>query len=165
MRGVLERFLSPVQAVSPPGTLDGGDVCEADGHFFIGISQRTNEGGAAQLAAFLSTGGRGSTFVDIRGVAGLLHLKSGAAYLGSGRMVLVGSLANEGAFRGFETLLVPGGEAYAANCVRVNEHVLLAAGYPRMEGLLRQAGCSVLALDMSEFRKMDGGLSCLSLRF
>ena len=165
VRGVLEQILGLVHVVAHPGTLDGGDVCEAEGHFLIGISQRTNEEGAAQLAAFLSAGGYGSTFVDIRGVAGLLHLKSGAAYLGSGRMALAGALVNEEGFRGLETVRVPESEAYAANCVRVNERVLLAAGYPRTEDLLRQAGYSVLTLDMSEFRKMDGGLSCLSLRF
>ena len=165
VKEVLGRFFGSVHAVASPGTVDGGDVCEADGHFFIGISQRTNEAGAAQLAAFLSAGGCGATLVDIRATAGLLHLKSGIAYLGDGRMVLTASLAGEEAFRRFEKILVPESEAYAANCVRVNEHVLLAAGYQRVEALLRRAGFSVLQLDMSEFRKMDGGLSCLSLRF
>jgi dimethylargininase len=103
--------------------------------------------------------------VDIRGIAGLLHLKSGAAYLGNGRMALVGALGKERAFAGFETIPIPEGEEYAANCVLVNERVLLAAGYRRTEGLLRRLGYSVLTLDVSEFRKMDGGLSCLSLRF
>jgi len=57
------------------------------------------------------------------------------------------------------------GEAYAANCVRVNERLLVAAGYPRLEVMLREMGYDVLPLEMSEFQKMDGGLSCLSLRF
>ena len=56
-------------------------------------------------------------------------------------------------------------EAYAANCIRVNDTVLIAAGYPRFADALASLGYKTLALDMSEFRKMDGGLSCLSLRF
>jgi dimethylargininase len=56
-------------------------------------------------------------------------------------------------------------ESYAANCVRVNEHVLVAAGFPRLAAELRAYGFKPLVLDMSEFQKMDGGLSCLSLRF
>jgi len=56
-------------------------------------------------------------------------------------------------------------EGYAANCVRINNRVLLASGYPKIEARLRGLGIDVVALDMSEFRKMDGGLSCLSLRF
>jgi dimethylargininase len=165
MRKPIGRFFGSVRAVSHPGTLDGGDVCEAEGHFFIGLSERTNEEGAAQLAAFLSEEGHRSTFVDIRGISGFLHLKSGVAYLGNGRMALVGALGKERAFAGFEAIPIPEGDEYAANCVRVNERVLLAAGYPRTEVLLRRLGYSVLTLDVSEFRKMDGGLSCLSIRF
>jgi dimethylargininase len=56
-------------------------------------------------------------------------------------------------------------ESYAANCVRVNERVLVAAGYPLLSAELRARGFHPLELDMSEFQKMDGGLSCLSLRF
>ncbi|MHB8478263.1 MAG: hypothetical protein ACYDBZ_18495 [Steroidobacteraceae bacterium] len=59
----------------------------------------------------------------------------------------------------------PPAEAYAANCVRVNDAVLVAAGYPLVSGALERSGHRVIPLEVSEFRKMDGGLSCLSLRF
>jgi dimethylargininase len=62
-------------------------------------------------------------------------------------------------------LRVPAGEAYAANLVRVNDRVLVARGFEIVERELRARGFDTLALDMSEFRKVDGGLSCLSLRF
>ena len=65
----------------------------------------------------------------------------------------------------FELIRVAPAEDYAANCVRVNGHVLMASGFPLLESTLRQLGYAVIALDMSEFQKMDGGLSCLSLRF
>lgn len=151
--------------IEAPGTLDGGDVCETDRGFVIGISARTNEEGAAQLARHLAAHGAASTFVDVRGVEGILHLKSGIASLGDGRVAAIGALAGHPALRGYEVVAVAPEESYAANCVRVNGRVLVAAGFPRFERSLRALGHETLALDVSEFAKMDGGLSCLSLRF
>ena len=68
-------------------------------------------------------------------------------------------------FAAFDLLRVSAEESYAANCVRVNDRVLVAAGYPEMTAELVRRGYDPLVLEMSEFRKMDGGLSCLSLRF
>jgi dimethylargininase len=165
MREVLSRFYPEVKAIESPGTLDGGDICEAGGKFFIGISQRTNEEGARQLSGFLEKEGYDCTFVDVRGTPGILHLKSGVAWLGEGRLVLIEALAGREEFREYESVRVGERESYAANCVRINDHVLLAAGHPVLEKALSRLGCRVVALEMSEYRKMDGGLSCLSLRF
>jgi dimethylargininase len=152
------------QAIEPPGTLDGGDVCDADGHFFIGVSQRTNWDGAAQLAALLTEAGYASACIDIRAVPDILHLKSGIAALGDGRIVAIDALAGHPTLKNHELVHVPPGEEYAANCVRVNDTVLVAAGFPGMRRSLERLGYEVASLEMSEFRKMDGGLSCLSLR-
>jgi dimethylargininase len=76
-----------VDEIAAPATLDGGDVCDADGHFFIGLSERTNAEGADQLARWLADHDRTSTIVDARGVDSLLHFKSGFAYLGDDTMV------------------------------------------------------------------------------
>ena len=163
--GVLAEFFPPPQTIAAPGTLDGGDICEAEGATFIGISERTNQAGAEQLAGLLALQGLRSVLVDIRGVGGILHLKSGLAYLGEGRLAAIPALSDREAFRDYEVVVVPPGEEYAANCVRVNEHVLMASGFPETERALARLGHSLIRLDMSEFRKMDGGLSCLSLRF
>jgi dimethylargininase len=152
-------------AIESPGTLDGGDICEAGEHFFIGISQRTNWEGAAQLAAFLTKAGHTSSCIDVRVVPGILHLKSGIAALDDERIVAIDSLMDQPALKNYEIVRVPRGEEYAANCVRVNDHVLMAAGFPGMQHTLEQLGYGLIVLDMSEFQKMDGGLSCLSLRF
>ena len=146
-------------------SLDGGDVCEAGDHFFIGISERTNEAGARQLAEILDSFNYTSSFVDIHGVKGVLHLKSGLAYLGEGRLAVIEALISRAEFRDYDLVSVNVDEEYAANCVRVNNRALVAAGYPKFEGRLRDLAYETIALDMSEFRKMDGGLSCLSLRF
>jgi dimethylargininase len=95
----------------------------------------------------------------------ILHLKSGISYIGGNTLVAIEEVARNPHFRKFETIRVPVEESYAANCVRVNERVLVAAGYPHLTAALAERGFNPLALEMSEFQKMDGGLSCLSLRF
>ncbi len=169
MRTVLPAFYPELAEIVDPGTLDGGDICEAGEHFVIGISLRTNEEGARQLARWLEGRGYTTSFVDIRQTPGILHLKSGIGFIGDGkddrRMVVIDALANDPALQQFELIRVDPAEDYAANCVRVNQHVLMASGYPLLEARLRALGYAVIALDMSEYRKMDGGLSCLSLRF
>jgi dimethylargininase len=165
MRPVLRGLFPVTTEIEAPGTVDGGDICEAEDHFFIGLSLRTNEEGARQLAARLASMGYPSTLVDVRGMNSILHLKSGVSYIGNNTLVVMQEMADSKGFAGYEMIRVAGEESYAANCVRVNERVLVAAGYPRLTAELTDRGFRPLALDMSEFRKMDGGLSCLSLRF
>jgi len=150
--------------IEAPGTVDGGDVCAVDDRFLIGISARTNEAGARQLATILESQGYASTTLDLRGLPDLLHLKSGLAALDDGRLVAVSALADRDELRGYPTLRVDERESYAANCVSVNGRVLIARGYPLLEAALVKLRYDVVTLEMSEFRKMDGGLSCLSLR-
>ena len=161
----LSPFFATLPAIEAPGTLDAGDVCEAGDHVFIGISHRTNAEGAAQLATWLQRSGIGATTVDIRAVPGILHLKSGIAALEPERLVLIDALTSHAAFAGREIIAVPPGEEYGANCVRVNDVVFVSAGQPQLDARLRAVGYTLEVLDMSEYRKMDGGLSCLSLRF
>ncbi|HEX2269963.1 MAG TPA: hypothetical protein VHH35_10525, partial [Pyrinomonadaceae bacterium] len=148
-----------------PGTVDGGDVCEAGKHFFIGISQRTNEAGATQLTRILTSFGYTSSLIDIRGLSNILHLKSGVAYLGGNRLVVIDALSETKQFSGYELVHVNSAEEYAANCLYVNGRVLIASGFPLLKRQLEDLGYPTIALEMSEFQKMDGGLSCLSLRF
>jgi dimethylargininase len=164
-REALAQFYSTLISIHHPGTLDGGDICEAGNHFFIGISERTNETGALQLTELLASWDYTSSFVDIRDMKGILHLKSGLAYLGDNRLVVIDALSNREEFRTYDLIVVIKQEEYAANCVRVNERVLVAAGYPELERRLSELGYQTIGLEMTEFQKMDGGLSCLSLRF
>ena len=165
MGAVLRRFFPVLDGITPPGTLDGGDVCEAGPHFFIRLSTRTNAEGAAQLAAWLARRGFGSNTIDLRSMPGLLHLKTGLSWLGGRRLLAAGDVAGHEALRGWEVVPVPAGEEYAANCIALNDAVLLAQGYPATASLLRGFTYDVVQLDMSEYRKMDGGLSCLSVRW
>jgi dimethylargininase len=161
----LSKYFDNSARIEAPGTVDGGDVCEAGGHFFIGISARTNEAGATQLSKFLWNLDYSSEFVDIRGVEGILHLKSGLAYLEGNKLVVIDALVDRERFRNYEIIKVHPSEEYAANCVAINGSVLIASGFPSFERELTERGYHTISLEMSEFQKMDGGLSCLSLRF
>ncbi len=166
--GSIVQALAPVfgdfPGIRAPGTVDGGDICETEGHYLIGVSARTNPAGAEQLAELLADVGFSSAFVDIRSSKRLLHLKSGIAYLGDGRLLVTADVPRD-ALGMYELIDVPDNERYAANCIRVNQRVLVAAGYPRTRAAIEDCGYTTVPLEMSEFRKLDGGLSCLSLRY
>ena len=164
MRSALRERFPDLAEITAPGTLDGGDICDADGHFLIGISARTNPEGAAQLQAWLEAHDYSAVTIDIRARDDILHLKSGLSYLGDNRLAVIPALADHPVLRAFEPVVVTQHEAYAANCVRVNDRVLVAAGFPEFEARLDELGYRPLVLMMSEFEKLDGGLSCLSLR-
>ena len=165
IRETISRFFQDIFQIEGPGTLDGGDICEVGEHFFIGVSQRTNEEGARQLGDYLRWLGYTSSVIDIRAMRSILHLKSGISYIGDNTMVVMEEMAGNDLFGGYERIRVTPAESYAANCVRVNDRVLLAKGYPVLQEELVTRQFDPLVLDMSEFQKMDGGLSCLSLRF
>ena len=164
MLDAIRRFYSVVHEIEPPGTVDGGDVCEAGSHFFIGISHRTNEAGAAQLAQLVAADGYTSSTVNIREMTSILHLKSGISYLDNNNLVIMEELAGREEFAGYNLIPACGGDSYACNCVLLNGTVLIPAGFPQLAAELERRSYRVLPLEMSEFRKMDGGVSCLSLR-
>ena len=150
----------PVESITAPGTLEGGDVLRAENHYFIGISERTNAEGAGQLAAILTT--HGFTTSLIRVEAGL-HLKSDIAYLGDGNFISTPVFSHVA--HPANTIIPDPDEYYSANCLRVNDHLLIAKGFPKSKMKILELGYNIIELDMSEFRKMDGGLTCLSLLF
>ncbi|MGE0031622.1 MAG: dimethylarginine dimethylaminohydrolase family protein [Steroidobacteraceae bacterium] len=161
----LHAYFSEIASITAPGTVDGGDVCEAEGHFLIGLTQRTNEEGASQLAGLLADIGFPSSVIDLRGSRRLLHLKTGLSYLDDGRMLITSDVPRTAALAPYELVEAPDSERYAANCLCLNDKLVIAEGYPATRAALEACGYEILALGMSEFRKMDGGLSCLSLRF
>src|SRR5437016_11639960 len=102
MRRVLANFFPALGEIQSPGTLDGGDVCEAGNHFFIGISERTNEAGARQLAELLARLGYTSSLTDIRDLRSILHLKSGLSCLGDNCLAVNKALADRPEFCGYD---------------------------------------------------------------
>ena len=148
------------ESITPPGTLEGGDVLRVENHYFIGLSARTNEEGASQLSAILSKHGFTSSVIQVE--AGL-HLKSDIAYLGNGNFIstpVFSAIAHPA-----NTIVPDQDESYSANCLRVNDYLLIPKGFPKSRKKIQELGYNIIELEMSEFRKMDGGLTCLSLLF
>lgn len=158
----LRWFFPSVERITAPGTLDGGDVMMAEDTCFIGLSGRTNAEGARQLSAILQK--YGITGIALQQPAGL-HLKSNVSYIENGFLVAAGAEQSRPEFDRFKIIPVDPDETYAANCVWINGTVLLPLGFPKTKATIEACGYKTIALDMSEFRKLDGGLSCLSLRF
>jgi len=131
-------------------------------HYFIGLSDRTNESGAQQLTAILEKYKMTGSVVKLEKV---LHLKTGVAYLEDNTLLACGEFVSNPEFNGYNILEIPEEESYAANCIRVNNKIIIPKGFPKTEEMMRSAGFEILDVDVSEFRKLDGGLSCLSLRF
>ncbi len=164
IRPTIEKYYAGrIEEIKRPGTLEGGDMCRDGNHFFIGISSRTNEEGARQMAEILRKYGFTYDFCDIRGIR-ILHLSTGMSYIGDNTVVCVPEFQHFPAYKPYRVIVTAPEEAYAANCVRMNDRVIMAAGFPDLEARLKAAGFDVLTVPMSEFEKQDGGLSCLSIR-
>jgi len=161
IESVLARHRA-IERIEPPGTLDGGDVLCAGGRWFIGLSERTNAAGAAQLGGILR--GCGYNWMAVPVGAGL-HLKSGVNTLGGTFLAVAAGFAGRDVFRTYDLLVLDPGDEYAANVLWVNGTLLMPAGFPRARKKYERLGRPIRELEMSEIRRMDGGLTCLSLRF
>lgn len=162
MRGVLADYYDQILEIESPGTLDGGDVMDANGHFYIGLSERTNEHGADQLIQVLNEYGMTGEKVLF---PEFLHLKSGISYLENDTVLLANQFLNLPQFKSFERIILKEENAYPANSIWVNGTIITPAGFPEVSEQLKRTRHKIIELEMSEFQKVDGGLSCLSLRF
>ena len=148
--------------IKPPGTVEGGDVLMVGSHFLIGISDRTNEEGARQLGSILES--HGNTWRAVPVAAGL-HFKSSVNIVGPSTLLVTEAFAGRDELAEYEQIVVPPGEEYAANTLLINGSLITPAGYRQTRTMLETLDLPVIELDTSEFRRMDGGLTCLSLRF
>jgi dimethylargininase len=162
VKPVLERFYQNVEAIQSPGTIEAGDIMMIGNHFFIGISERTNPEGANQMIKILEKYGHTGSTIHFED---MLHLKTGCSYLEKKNLVVAKAFSELPEFESFNKILVDEDESYAANCIWINDNVLIPSGNPKLISQIQDIGYKVIGLDMSEFRKLDGGLSCLSLRF
>ena len=161
---VIQQFYpeDKIEYIQAPGTLEGGDVMMVGDHFYVGRSARTNEEGIRQFAAILAQYGMTCSEVTLEEV---LHLKTGVNYIENNNMLVSGEFVTKPEFEKYNKILIPAGEEYAANCIWMNGNVIVPEGYPGVAKLVEEAGYHVILCDTSEFRKLDGGLSCVSLRF
>jgi len=161
---VIKDFYSEdkIEYITNPGTLEGGDVMMVGDHFYVGLSARTNKEGIKQFIEILEKHGLTGSEVPLEEV---LHLKTGVNYIENNNMLVSGEFIEKEDFKKYNKVIIPENESYAANCIWVNDTVIVPEGYPTVLAKVKEQGYKVITVDTSEFRKLDGGLSCLSLRF
>jgi dimethylargininase len=143
--------------------VEAGDILWTGREVLVGLSARTDAAGVEELRAILAPWGHALRVVQTP--PGVLHFKTDCSLLGPGTVLSTARLAASGCFAGYDVVIVPEGEEAAANLIRVNHLVLMAQGFPRTAAMLRDAGYEVRELPNSECALIDGGMSCLSLRF
>ena len=151
-----------IEHIHFPGTVDGGDVLQVANHFFIGLSERTNQEGAAQLGRILQS--FGYTYCKVSVGAGL-HFKSSVNYVGKNTLLVANNFAEHEQLVDYQKIVAEGPESYAANTLLVNDHLLMPVGFPQTRQKLNTLDMKIFELDTSEVQKMDGGLTCMSIRF
>ena len=159
---VLKQRFNNVEEIEAPGTIDGGDIMMVGAHYFIGLSERTNLEGAKQIIQILKQYGLSGSTISLKKV---LHLKTGLSYLEENNLVVCGEFIDESSLGQYNPIEIPEKESYAANCIWVNGLVIIPLGYPTTKQRIENAGYPVIETDVAEFQKLDGGLSCLSLRY
>ncbi len=157
----LKKFRE-LEFIREPGLLDGGDVMLIEKHFFIGLSKRTNKEGALQIGE--AAGRQGFTWSTLP-VLKALHLKTGVNYIGQNTLLMFEEYVSRPEFNEYNKILIEKDEEPAANTLLINDNLLIPKGFPKTKEKLESFGKPVIELDISEIIKMDGGLSCLSLRF
>lgn len=162
MAATIQHFYDKIERINEPGTLDAGDVMMVDSHFYIGLSTRTNEEGAQQLIAILKKYGMTGSVIQLKEV---LHLKTGVTYIENNNLLATGEFVSHPDFKKFNVIEIPENESYAANCVWINGRIVMPAGYHHTREKISTLGYSVIEVEMSEFRKINGGVSCMSLLF
>ena len=150
-----------VRRIEAPGTLDGGDVLRIGKRVFVGMSERSNEAGLAQLRDLLAPFG-----YTVEGVAtrGCLHLKSAVTQVAYD-VVLINPawLSDASAFAGYARIEVDPGEEHAANAVRIGDALVYPDCFPNTLARLRAAGIDVYTVDVSELQKAEGAVTCCSI--
>jgi len=163
LRPDLITRMSAVIDLQTQGSIDGGDILCSDDRVMVGLSARTTRQGAMDLKPIIENlGYKLNVFETPKGV---LHFKTDSALLDADTIFSTKRLAASGCFDGFNVIHVPEGEEAAANALRFNDTVFISDGHPKSAEILTKNGYKVVALPVYEAAKVDGGLSCMSLRY
>lgn len=160
----LRALYTDVRQIEGAGSfIEGGDILVTGREILVGLSARTNAAGVAELRAIVEGWGHALRIVDTP--PGVLHFKTDCSLLAPDTILSTRRLSSSGCFAGYHLIEVPEGEEAAANAIRFNGVVLMAEGFPRTRAAVQAAGFTVQEIGNSECAKLDGGMSCLSLRF
>lgn len=162
MKPTLDQVYSEVRSIEA-GFIEGGDVLVTEREILVGRSARTDAEGVAELARL--TADWGYTVREVQTPPGVLHFKTDCSLLDAETILATPRLDASGCFEGYRVLHTAEGEDACANAIRFNDLVLFPAGFPQTRDRLVDAGYTVREIGNSEAAKLDGGMSCLSLRF
>ena len=163
MAPVLQKFYDQVAMIRGPGHIEGGDILTTAREILVGRSARTDSAGIAELAAIVIP--LGYRLREVTTPPGVLHFKTDCSLLDEETVLATRRLDQSGCFEGYRVIHTADGEEAAANSIRYNERVIMPAGFPRTRDRLLAAGYGVDEINNSQCARLDGGMSCLSLRF
>ena len=161
----LEKTLT-LHWMEEPAKLDGGDIVRVGDNFFVGVGGRTNKEGAKQLKAFLAE--LGYKLKEIKLPKDILHLTSICSSPDPPHLIIPEGILKPSAFGKLpdtEIIEVPAEEMYGCNTIGFGKQVLVAKGHPVVNEMLQERGYTIHELDMSQFKAVDGSMTCLSLFF
>ena len=155
---VLKEYFTTKRATEP-ATIEGGDVLHLPDRLICGITQRTNELGTKQMEDWLHV--KVDTIIN----PNIVHLKSYMKFLGKNTLILDDGYNNHPLLQGFDLLIIPMKESYSVNCLSINNTVIMSNNFKYVQDVVTEAGFEVISLEMSEFEKCQGALTCLSIIF
>lgn len=165
LRNALADFYADIRQLQGPGLVDGGDIMVTNREILVGLSDRTNEEGFKKLKEILDEWGYQSRMV--RTPASILHFKTASSILNDNLVLCTPAMKGSGVFDGYDILLTAKGEEAAANAIRVNDTIMISDGFPKTKKMVQQAmpELKVISVSSRQAALVDGGLSCMSLRF
>ncbi|MBY6136205.1 hypothetical protein KUV61_10245 [Nocardioides marinus] len=163
MTPTLRACYDDVREITGPGHIEGGDILVTGREILVGRSDRTDAAGVAELAEIVAEWGH--SLREVFTPPGVLHFKTDCSLMDAETILATKRLDASGCFEGYRVLHVAEGEEAAANAIRFNNLVLMAAGFPRTAEMLDKAGYEIVEIDNTDCALLDGGMSCLSLRF
>jgi dimethylargininase len=146
-----------IKWASEPATIEGGDVVHTEKKLISGITDRTNLEGIKQMKEWLNI--KVDTIFD----PSIMHLKSYVTYLGQGIMIATEKYSAHPALEGFKILIPPRQEEYAADTLTIGDTVIMVENHPQTQLMIREEGFEIISMNVSEFEKCDGALTCLSI--
>lgn len=163
MAPTLAALFGEIATINGPGTIEGGDILVTGREILVGRSARTDAAGVAEMTAIAA--GWGHAVREVFTPPGVLHFKTDCSLMDTDTILSTRRLSASGCFAGYHIIDVADGEEAAANAIRFNNLVLFPAGFPRTRDRLLTAGYDLVEIGNTECAKLDGGMSCLSLRF
>ena len=158
----LRELFEDVYEIENPGHIEGGDILVTGKEILVGRSARTDENGVRQLSGIVIP--LGYVMREVFTPPEILHFKTDCSLLGPDEILSTKRLQASGCFDGYKVVNVADGEEAAANAIRVNDYVIMPAGFPQTKAVLEDRGYKVKVINNTECAKLDGGMSCLSLR-